>query len=193
MRFEGKSAPLFFCFLWFYRFPDIFLFYWFYSETDRTPLQVYIYLVSILFLLQVQRKHQQPDNQSRYRVQTKRYDFTTERLCIFHAFWLVHLHTCAGMIPLFRQSAMNSEMITLHYRHVKVWMMVKRKSNDEYFQHSGSPLNFIISQKRYCFQQSKGLKKSKLFRTLGPNHTWACGGHCCSWITIKSYHPHFIC
>ena len=92
----------------------------------------------------------------------------------------MHFDSGAGMIPLFRQSTMNSVMITLHYRHVKVWMMVKRKSNYEYFQHSGSPLNLIISQKRYCFQQSRGFKKSKIFRTLGSNHAWACGGHCCS-------------
>ena len=43
-------------------------------------------------------------------------------------FCLARVHTRAGMIPPFRQSAMNSEMITLRYRQVKVRKMARQKS-----------------------------------------------------------------
>ena len=166
--------------LYFFAFSDFtvsryFLFYRFYREADRTSLQVYIYLASVLFLLKVQRKHQKPDNQSRRQVYTQRYDSTTEPLCILLAFRLAHLHTRTRMIPPFCQSAMNSEMITPRYRQVKVRKMTRRRSEKRYFRHSGSPLNLIILQKRYCFQQSRGFKKPKNFRFLCPNHGGASG------------------
>ena len=34
---------------------------------------------------------------------------------------------------------------------------------------------------------------SKIFWPLGPNHGGAYRWHCCSWITMKSDHPHFLC
>ena len=89
---------------------------------------------------------------------------------------------------------MNSEMITLRYRQVRVQKMAKQKSEKWWiFRHSASPLNLIILQKRYCFVQSGGFKKPNIFRPLRSNYGGACAWHCCSWITIKSYHPHFVC
>ena len=96
LRFEGTRLLYFFNFSNF-TVSRIFSYFTTFTPThfypDRTSLQVYIYLASVLFLLQVQRKHKQPDNQSRCRVYTQRYDSTTERLWILLTLWLAHLHT----------------------------------------------------------------------------------------------------
>ena len=125
---RNKCPSIFFFVFLILPFPDIFLFYRFYHETGRVSLQVCFYLASVLFLLQVQRKHQQPNNQARCRICTQQYGSTTERLCFLLPFWLARLHTRAGMIPPFRQSGMNSEMIMLRSTKVKMQKIAKRKS-----------------------------------------------------------------
>ena len=131
LRFEGTSAPLFFCFVllcFYFAVSPIFS-----CSIDFTERQIgHLYMstfihLSSFFLFQMQTKHQQPNKKSRHRVYTQRYDSTKEWLCILVAFWLAGLHTRAGMILPFYQFAMNSEMITLRYRQVKVRKMPKWK------------------------------------------------------------------
>ena len=104
LRFERTSAPQFFCFFWFYRFPDIFLFYRFYCETDMINLQVYIYLASVLFLLQMQWKHQQSDIQSRCWI-------THIGIIPQQNDFVFRFHFDSGMIPPFCQSSIKSEIM----------------------------------------------------------------------------------
>ena len=109
-------------------------------------------------------------------------------------FWLARLHTRAGMIPPFCQWTMNSKMITLCYREVKVRKIAKQKSEKWWIFSTfrwSSKLDYFT--KKLLFSAIYRVQKAKkIFWSLGPNHGGACGWHCCIWLTIRSYDMHFV-